>query len=158
MKIIKGVGAVLAIIAVFLGAAYLLRGDPIGPIAGKQLAGTELPRPYSWNICNNYDTVAVETNPDAPYSVTTWCVVVSGVLYIPSSDGASRTWTQNVIANPNIRIKIGERIYPAKATRVTDIAPKVFRDAILDKYPEAAEMAAAGSPESVWIFRVDPRD
>ena len=158
MKVLKGIGLAAAAIAIVLGAIYMLRTDPIGPIAGKELTGTEAPYPDSWAVCNEHDHIAVETNPAIPYSVTTWCFLINNELHIPSGDGATRIWTQIVTANPNVRIRMGKAIYPAKLTRVLDLPEEEVRQAILSKYPEAGEMAVSERPGDVWIFRAGPRD
>lgn len=53
-----------------------------------------------------------------PYSVDVWCGVEDGRPYIPHSlilradDPMERTWVKNVIADPDVRVRIEGIVYP----------------------------------------------
>lgn len=164
MNILQRTGILIGVIVAVVALLYLFRSNPIGPIPGKALSGDAVPYPSSWEVCNQHATVAIEVRPENPYSVTTWCFVYQDMLYIPSIDATTRTWTQLTMQNPLVRIKIGDNIYPARATRVTDLADmsmQAIESAVLLKYPEYAQYRDRGAnevrAEDTWLFRISKR-
>lgn len=157
MKILKWLGAVLGVVVVVLGLLYLLRTDPVGMLAGKRLSGVEQPYPQDWSSCNDHTTIAVETRPEAPHSVTTVCVVFNDELIIPAMEGGTKQWPANVVADPRIRVKIGDAVYPALAHRAHDVPMQGFAAAARAKYPRMGGGDGDGGPRDVWLFRVSPR-
>lgn len=157
MKILKGAALVLGGLVAVLAILYLLRADPIYMIAGKRLSGAEQPYPPDWSSCDAHPTVAVETRPDAPHSVTTLCFVHQGDLFLPASEGGSKDWTAYVTEDPRVRIKIGESVYPAKAERITDLSFQEIAPSIIAKYPQLAERDPSDPLQDVWLFRITPR-
>jgi hypothetical protein len=156
-RIFRWLVALVVIVAAVLGTLYARRTNPIQFISGRQLTGEVVNEPVSdWSFAADVPTVAIETRPAAPYSVTTWCFVHEGHLYIPASTGSKKTWTQFASADPRVRVKIGDKIYPGMATRVTDPALREpIREIVLAKYPEAARMSSGSEPGDVWLFRID---
>ena len=157
MTVLKWIGGALAALAAVAALAYLFRTDPIYMIAGKRLSGEEQPYPPDWSACNQHPSIAVETRPEDPHSVTTLCFVLDGDLIIPAEAGSTKEWTANVVADPRIRLKLGDAIYPALAERdmaltIADVAP-----AAQAKYPQMAERRGDEPAEDVWLFRVRPR-
>ncbi len=65
--------------------------------------------------------MALETNPVDPYSVTIGYSVIDGNMYIDPADG--RRWYQNMVANPQVRIRLegGTSVHPAVAVAETDL-------------------------------------
>ena len=123
-KVLKISGLIVLFVFAVTLIAFLFRTDPWGIIAGKRLSGPEVSWPADWSSCQNSKTIAIETMVDDPYSVTTWCFVHENNLYIPSADGEGRQWTQNIIKDPRVRIKIGDSVYLAK--RFQKLQPKKF--------------------------------
>lgn len=158
MKILQ-ILAIVSLVALLITAGrYLFRSDPIGPVSGLMLSGAEVSYPAHWESCNENDTVAVEVRPEDPYSVTTWCIVYADELFIPASNGSTKTWTKLTVANPDIRIKINDSIYPVRATRVPDFPLDVLGRLIVKKYPKYAEQIMANSDaQDTWVFRISPR-
>ena len=156
VKILKWIGAGLGAVVIVLGALYLLRTDPMYMISGKRLSGAELPYPPDWSICYDHLTIAVETRPEDPHSVTTTCVVHEGSLIIPAMQGSTKQWTANVVRDPRVRIKIGEAVYRARAERTLELTPEDFIAAVAAKRPEFSERSGKAPPEDLWFFRVGP--
>ncbi|MEE8558269.1 MAG: hypothetical protein V3T14_10330 [Myxococcota bacterium] len=157
MRILRWLGvAVVALVAI--GAvAYATRSDPVGPIAGRQVTGEIVSTPVSdWTFTDEHMTIALETRPAKPHSVTTVCFTHEGALYVPAQQGASKSWTHYAVSDPRVRLKIGDKVYPARATRVTDssLAP-ALRAAASEKYDFDA---GDDDPdlEDIWVFRLDP--
>ena len=156
-RALRWIALLLVVTAVVAGVAYARRTDPIVFISGRQLTGELVNEPVTdWSFAKDVATVAIETRPAAPYSVTIWCFVHDGDLYIPASSGSTKTWTHFAVADPSVRVKIGDSIYPGIASRVTDPALRdPLRDVARVKYnlPEQLPQSM-GSPSDVWLFRI----
>jgi hypothetical protein len=157
--VLRWVVATLLILAAAGGVLYARRSNPIEFISGRQLTGEVVTEPVSdWSFAKDYPTIALETRPGAPHSVTAWCLVHEGKLYVPASAGSTKSWTHYAAADPRVRIKIGDKIYPGVATRV--VADEALREPIAqiarDKYNlPAAPANASSGPSDVWLFRID---
>ena len=157
-RVLRWILAVVVILAAVAGTLYARRTNPIQFISGRQLTGEVVSEPVSdWSFAKDVQLVAIETRPAAPYSVTTWCFVHEGKLYIPASAASTKAWTHFAAADPRVRVKIGDKIYPGVATRVTDEALREpLREIARAKYQLPAQMPAnMGSPSDVWLFRID---
>ena len=158
MKVARVAAVVVAVVGVGALGAWLVRTDPIGPIAGRALTGPEAPYPDDWRFSDAAYTIAVETNPADPHSVTTFAFLHEGKLHIPAMNGSGKRWTQDALANPNVRIKVGDTVYPARLVRIepTDLEPYV--DSAARKYAQMASALESGElPDDIWLFRVEPR-
>ena len=132
-------------------------GGPLGPIAGGELSGeVVLERVDSWAFADAEETIALETRPDAPHSVTTWCVVVGDQLYVPSRDPSEKDWVGYVRSDPRVRVRIGSKIYERSAVEL-DSEPEILRvaTAVLTKYKLERPDPSEAPP--VAFFRLDPR-
>ena len=156
MKILKILGGTLALLLVLAAAAWLLRTDPMGPVAGRALSGEERAYPEDWAFTNDHMTIAVETRPATnPHSVTTICFMHDGALYVPAGGGSDKNWTHYAVTDPQVRIKVGDAVYPARLTRVTDADPADFLASAGSKYSD--QLSGREIPDDLWLFRVGPR-
>lgn len=138
-------------------------GCPLGPLAGGRLGGDIHADPVTdWTFVREVETCQLETNPDDPHSVNTWCTGWNGHLYVPSSmilgptDPSERGWVLNVQTDPEVRIRIDGMVYELDAERVTDV---VVYDAVLaeleDKYD--ADPAEREEDREIWLYRMRNR-
>ena len=160
-KVLKWIAVGLAISVSTLLFLYLNRSDPYSIIPGRQLVGEEVTEPIDdWSFVLQYRTVTNEVRPSDPYSVNTGYYFHDGVLYVMSGRGGGSRWAQFLIQDPNMRIRVGNTLYRARATRVED--PELvselheIRDA---RNPSQEER----TPEEIarfaraWFFRIDSR-
>jgi hypothetical protein len=157
-RVLRWIVAILLIVAAVGATLYARRTNPIQFVSGRQLTGEVVSEPVSdWSFAKDVPLVAIETRPGAPYSVTTWCFVHEGKLYIPASAGSTKTWTHFAAADPRVRVKIGDKIYPGIATRITDDSLREpMREIARAKYNLPEQMPAnMGAPSDVWLFRID---
>ncbi len=138
--------------------------NPMGPFSGGRLSAPESATPFTnWSHIANVDTVFVETRPDDPYSVQTWCISVDEQLFIPTSlilgdsDATARTWVQNVESNGQVRVQIDDTVYPMQAMRITDkeLHARVlsaFQAKYAGELPEVDEHASRA-----WIYGLKAR-
>jgi hypothetical protein len=137
------------------GIAWMLRTDPVGPISGRRLSGDEVSYPADWSFTDDHFTIAVESRPNDPHSVTTICFVHDGDLYVPAQGGDGKRWTHYVEDDPRVRLKVGRDVYRARAVRVTDAAPEKFTASAARKYSQIAEREGP-PPDDIWLFRIEP--
>ena len=157
MKLLTWTAGVLGTLVIVAGTVYVFRTDPIFMVSGKRLSGEELSYPSDWSMCNDHQTVAVETRVDDPHSVTTLCFVHDSDLVIPAMNGSEKVWPAHVVRDPRVRVKIGDHVYPARADRMTDVSLDDLVESVAAKYPQIAERDPADAPQDVWLFRISAR-
>jgi len=160
-KVLKWIAVGLAMSVATLLFFYLNRSDPYSIIPGRQLSGEEVTEPIDdWSFVLQYRTVTNEVRPSDPYSVNTGYVFHDGVLYVMSGKGGESRWAQFLLQDPNMRIRVGDKLYRARATRVEDpeLVSELHR--IRDqRNPNQEER----TPEEIarlaraWFFRIDSR-
>jgi hypothetical protein len=151
------------VVVVCLAATLVVRQvglEPRGHRPGLWIRGEVVTAPVAdWSFTDTYETILVETRSwyGLPHSVTVACTAYQGRLYVGSSYGPgvefpqARRWNRNVMRDPRVRLKVGDRIYERTLTPVTDAAE---REAVLAanvrKYPRPAAI------ERIHLLRVDP--
>ena len=150
--------AVLVVIAALaaVGVGARFHDGPIGPFPGGALvAGEAVSAPVTdWTFAAPISTLELEVAPDHPRSVTTWFLVVDGVLYVPSGGAARKTWPSLVAQDGRVRVRLDGKLYELQATRVNDAAiGKRLSEAVKAKYG-----FGDGQPvEGAWAFALAPR-
>jgi len=84
---------------------------PGGPLSGQVV--TE--RVDDWSFADDA-FVDLEVRPADPYSVELNYVVRDGQLYIDPAEG--RQWLEYLREDPRVRVRFGDRVYPATAVLV----------------------------------------
>jgi hypothetical protein len=150
-KILKGIAVGLALLMVTLLVLYLNRSDPFGTIPGKRLKGEEVTESIDdWTFANQYRRVNVEVRPSDPYSVNAGYFVHERALYVSSSKSR---WAQFMLQEPNVRMRVGDKLYRVRATRMEGAHLEQARQAYSDKYPNR-------TPEQIaerWFFQITSR-
>ena len=72
----------------------------------------------SFAFAAEFKLLQLEVRPSDPYSVWLRVIVKDQHLYIDAAD--SRRWHKYLKDDSNVRIKLGDKIYPATTTIVTD--------------------------------------
>ncbi len=144
------------LLSICLLAALLAPGceGPFVLLPGGALDGPTATHPASWSFTDTVETVQLETNPADPYSVNIWVIALADGLYVHA--GASRsTWVEHMEADPNVRMRIEDRIYELVAARVEgqDEFDR-FADAYEKKYGRRPRNE---SVEEAYLFRLGPR-
>ena len=134
MFIVRWVFYILLLFAILLGAAYLYAPYNDGPIItfpGGELQGPEASA-EDWRFASGYETLQLETNPDAPYTVNLNFVLRGDKLYVDPLPG--RQWHTYLVENPNVRVRFDKDIYRARAVLVTDEEEKAGMDPTREIY------------------------
>lgn len=162
-KIIRA-GLALVLAASFAGCI-----EPKDRRPGMRLTGEVASEVVTdWSFSDAYQEVLLETQTwyGIPHSVTTVCAAKGDKLYVPSvyfEGGAwgDKFWNRNVERDPNVRIKLGDTVYPLVAVVVDDPAElRSAMGALAEKYPLWKDQLA--KPESerfdMAMVRMDPRE
>jgi hypothetical protein len=136
--------------------------DPQEMTPGLWLRGEAVTTPVTdWSFLPANGLMAVETKewffPPLAHSVTTAYTFVNNKIYVPSlypagvEFPAARHWNKNVVNDPHVRIKLGDKLYDAIMVRVTDPAEnEALRQSFITRVPDL------GSPGLHFnFFRVE---
>jgi hypothetical protein len=140
--------------SVILAASLAACGGPVLLWPGGHLEGQTVDIPGDWSFTDDVNTVQLETRAADPYSVNLWLIALDQSLYVHA--GTSRSeWVENMEADPNVRLRVGESIYELAAVRVED-------QATFDRFSDAYEKKYGNRPrnESVveaYLFRLGAR-
>jgi len=125
-----GVFRVACLALALLAAGCTL--EPRGERPGFGLSGEVARDPVSdWSFTDAIEEILIETQTGygIPHSVTIWCVAIDGDLYIGASAPdfpKERYWVENVRRDPDVRLKIGDRIYERRLELISDPARTDF--------------------------------
>lgn len=114
--------------------------------------------PADWTFADEHREIALEVRTPylLPHSVTIWCAAVEGRLYVGARDPETKKWPGWVDRDPNVRLKIGSRIYEVRLTPVTDVNRLArVREAASAKYQLPPVPEAEDPPIRHWV--VEPR-
>jgi len=128
-KLLKIVGAILVSLAVLLVVFRITGLNPHDRIPGLWLTGDLVTTPVTdWSFIDEVPNIKLQTQSQflLPHSVTINCLSYKGQFYVTSTHptGAPRSWDANVMRDPHVRIKIGEKLYDRTLVLVTDPAEK----------------------------------
>jgi len=148
----------LALSMMTLLVLYSTRRDPWDQLPGKRITGEEITeRVDDWSFMESSTRVILEVRPSDPYSVYNRAFVHDGILYLNSITPENR-WTQFLLGNPNMRLKVENRIYRVRATRVENPAlVKEIHQAREEMYPRMLGERPAEERDRNWYFRIDSR-
>jgi len=123
-------------------------------VPGLWLKGEVVTTPVTdWSFTDKIPQIKIQTQTAflLPHSVTIWCAVYNGNLYVTSNP--SRLWVQDIFRDPHARVKIGNQVFDSTLSIINDPAEKA---AVLQakgkKYPQWKVSRLAPST----VFRVVP--
>ncbi len=132
------VGRFARYFAILMTAIVVVACEPSGRTPGQWLRGNVVePLPQDWAFTDDYQEVFVEvaTPYFVPHSVTIWCAQVDGKLFIGARDPESKNWPGWLDKNPDIRLKIGDKLYDVAAADFSDEETlAAVRSAYAEKY------------------------
>jgi len=152
------IGLIICILSITAGLACSI--EPSDERPGFGLSGEVAQHPVlDWSFAADAEEILIETTTPyfIPHSVTIWCVTLDKELYVGAYDADTKHWVANVRRDPNVRLKIGNRIYAQKLEPLTDAATIAKLDqAYARKYEYADEDSGAEASTAHW--RVVERD
>jgi hypothetical protein len=121
---------------------------------GLWLKGESVTSPVTdWSFTDQIQQIKIQTQTPIllPHSVTIWCAVYNGDLYLSSYRG--RLWVEDAIRHPHVRLKIANQLYDRDLSVISDPAEKA---AVLEvkgkKYPQWKVPPVS----TATVFRVMP--
>ena len=123
--LLKILGVILVCLILFLAIARITGFGPHDRTPGLWLEGNLVTTPVAdWSFTDRIPTITIQTQSWylLPHSVHVDCVSYNGQLYLSSvyPKGTSRTWNDNALRDPHVRIKIGNDLYDRTLSLVTD--------------------------------------
>ncbi len=75
-----------------------------------------------WSFTEDAKEIFIETVTSywIPHSVTAWCVTVGNELYVAADYADKKSWVANVARDPNVRLKIKNKVYEQMLIPITD--------------------------------------
>jgi hypothetical protein len=123
-------------------------------VPGLWLKGESVTTPVTdWSFTDTIPQIKIQTQTPflLPHSVTIWCAVYNGNLYVTSYRG--RQWVENIIRHPQVRLKIADKVFDRTLSIVDDPVEKAgVLQAKGRKYPQWKVPAVSAST----VFRVNP--
>ena len=113
-----------------------------------------------WSFTEDAYLIFIETVTSywIPHSVTVWCVSVGNQFYVAATDPDKKSWVANVARDPNVRLKIRDRVYEQKLVPITDAATIAAIDNGFVRKYEYEEEEGADEDMTVGYWRVVERD
>ncbi len=77
-----------------------------------------------WSFANEHREIAIETRTPwlIPHSVTTFCAAKDGRFFVGARNPETKSWVANVDRDPEVRIKIGDRLFEQRLVVLDDPA------------------------------------
>ena len=123
-------------------------------VPGLWLKGEPATTPVAdWSYTDKIPQVKIQTQSRflLPHSVTIWCAVYNGNLYVTSHRG--RMWVEDIMRDPHVRLKIADQVFDRTLSVVDDPVEKA---AVLQtkgkKYPQWKVTPVT----EATVFRVNP--
>ncbi|MEQ9070835.1 MAG: hypothetical protein RLO18_29130, partial [Gimesia chilikensis] len=149
----------VAVVGLLLLRIYGLNPQDQRP--GLWLSGNPIDNPVSnWSFTDDVTEIFVQTRTPyfIPHSVTAYCTVYNGDLYLFSAyyEGGdfpdTRSWNRNVIRDPRVRLKLGEGLYDVTLQHISDDS---IRIPVIRSFE--AKYSQWGNPgdQNVHIFLVE---
>jgi hypothetical protein len=128
--------------------------EPFIVFPGGELSGEVASPPDDWSALRTEETFQLETRPDDPYSVNIWAVGIGRHVYVGTGPEGTQ-WSEYARANPRVRLRVGDRIYPLLARPVADPEERQqVAAAYADKYGLDED---ENWLEEALVFRLDRR-
>lgn len=126
-----------------------------GPVPGGSLSGQVTPVPGTWteSLPDGRRICEIEARPAKPHSVQLECFLYQEHLFVQSHRWALaswwpvESWAAIWIENPDVRVRLGDRLYELRAVHVTDSGE---RDGVL--HFRGYDPIPAG----IQVFRFEP--
>jgi len=127
---------------------------PLGPFPDGRLSGRVVTAPVDEWPCAANRVLELETDPIAPVSVNVHFVSEGSRLWVATVLGGSSDWARRALADPRVRVRLGDGVYERRAVRVTERSEIEHVAALYrEKYTITPDVADDGA----LVFRLEPR-
>jgi hypothetical protein len=163
-KLVKIVGSTIVVLVAVVLLLSVTGFEPKGcpptdrslscRVPGLWIKGEPVTTPVSdWSFTDKIPEIKIQTQSPylLPHSVTIWCAVYNGNLYVTSYRG--RQWVENIIRDPHVRLKIADQVFDRSLSVVDDPAEKA---AVLQAKGKKYPQWKVPSVSAATVFRVNP--
>jgi hypothetical protein len=163
-KLVKIVGSIIVVLAAVLLLLSVTGFEPKDcpptnrsfscKVPGLWLKGEPVTTPVTdWSFTDQIPQIKIQTQTPflLPHSVTIWCAVHDGNLYVTSYRG--RQWVENIIRDPHVRLKIADKVFDRTLSIVDDPAEKA---AVLQAKGKKYPQWKVPTVTAATVFRVNP--
>lgn len=152
----KVVIGVIVCLLVVLGVIRITGLEPHNRIPGLWLKGQLVTAPVNdWSFTDRVPQIHLQTETWylLPHSVTINCIAYDHQLYVASvyPGHGLRTWNDDVMRYPRVRIQIGRQLYDRRLSLVTD---PVEKEAVLQARAKKYPLLKTPADATIRIFRV----
>ena len=143
----------VAVLVVLVTSVLTSGCEPDGQSPGLWLGGTLKPFADDWRFTDGHGEISIEIDSPylLPHSVTIWCAQLDGNLYIAAGQAETKNWPGWVDDAPEVVLKIGEDLYEARLTSLTDEAKIVrLQAAYAEKYDLGEASTVPSTTSRYW--------
>lgn len=136
------------VVAILFALCVPLMGcEPVGMIPGLRLGGAEVPTPDSWTNVEVPEEVLLRTEGAMlPRVHRIWAVKFEEDIFV--SGGPEGGWVDRSLADPNVKLRMGDDVYALRADRIDDpAAQRRAMDTMIAKYRDALTELAGKDPD-----------
>lgn len=145
----------LSLTLVSIGVGYFFY-CPCERTPGGWLLGDEITGPVAdGSFANDVGLCQIQVSAVLPHSINLNCMSANGKLYLSCSRCDGKYWSNAALENSLARIRIDDRVYPVKITRVQD--PKVLDEAWLARVTKLGRSTESQRPGHWWSFNIVSR-
>lgn len=111
----------ILVIGMAAGAVYFFY-CPCDRTPGGWLLGETVSEPVSdWSFANEVPLCQIQVSRGLlPHAINLNCMAAGGELYLSCAGCEGKTWSTAALANPEARLRLGDKVYPVHLTRVED--------------------------------------
>ncbi len=128
--------------------------EPSDQRPGLGLSGEVNNQPVrDWSFASDAKEIFIETATAyfIPHSVTIWCLALGNQLYVGAYNADNKRWVANVARDPNVRLKIGNKIYEQRLKPIANAATIAILDqGYARKYEFEEEEVNEGVAITYW--------
>ncbi len=147
--------AILGTVVVVAGLSYFFY-CPCERTPGGWLLGEEVVEPVSdWSFANEVPLCQIQVSSWLPHSVNLNCMASAGKLYLSCSRCAGKTWSTLALEVPEARIRVDDKVYPVRISRVED--SQTLDEAWIARATKLGRSLDTPRADGWWSFRVESR-
>lgn len=140
---------------VSIGVGYFFY-CPCDRTPGGWLLGDEITEPVrDWSFVNDVGLCQIQVSAVLPHSINLNCMSARGKLYLSCSRCEGKYWSNAALKNSLARIRVENRVYPVKITRVKD--PGFLDEAWLARATKLGRSGQGPRPDHWWSFNIVSR-
>ncbi|MEZ5561255.1 MAG: hypothetical protein R3E86_22280 [Pseudomonadales bacterium] len=130
---------------------------PCDRTPGGWLLGETVDAPVTdWTFANEVPLCQIQVRRGLlPHSINLNCMASQGRLYLSCASCEGKTWSTAALADPDARLRLGQRVYPVRLTRVLD--PAELDEAWHARAVKTGRGLDAPRQDGWWSFRATSR-